>query len=115
MENPQSLIADYLYRAVKRPSIKDYMRVGDTAEVFEITVDRDAPIAGETLSTAGAEGLLPEGVLIVAVERNGDAEPITPHGDTEIREGDLLTVYAQEGATPDVTDTFGHYEDHEFA
>ncbi|WP_323192039.1 TrkA family potassium uptake protein [Halostella sp. PRR32] len=115
MENPQSLIADYLYRAVKRPSIKDYMRVGDTAEVFEITVDDDAPIAGETLSSAGSKGLLPKGVLIVAVERNGDADPITPHGNTEIRVGDMLTVYAQDGATPDVTDTFGHYEDHEFA
>jgi trk system potassium uptake protein TrkA len=115
IENPQSLIAEYLYRAVKRPSIKDYMRVGDTAEVFEIRVDTDAPIAGKTLIDADESGLLPDGVLVVAVERNGEADPITPRGDTEIHVGDLLTVYSQKGATPDVTDAFGHYEDHDFA
>ncbi|WP_135819889.1 potassium channel family protein [Halostella litorea] len=115
MENPQSLIAEYLYRAVKRPSIKDYMRVGDTAEVFEITVDEDAPIANKTLIEADEEGLLPHGVLVVAIERNGEADPITPQGGTEIHGGDMLTVYSQEGATPSVTDAFGHYEDHDFA
>jgi trk system potassium uptake protein TrkA len=115
MENPQSLIAEYLYRAVKRPSIKDYMKVGDTAEVFEITVGEDAPIAGQTLQAANESGLLSNDFLIVAVERNsGDnGTPITPRGDTRIEAGDLLTVYAAEGATPDVTDVFGHYEDHE--
>ncbi|WP_121822147.1 potassium channel family protein [Halostella salina] len=115
MENPQSLIAEYLYRAVKRPSIKDYMRVGDTAEVFEITVDEDAPIANKTLIEADEAGLLPHGVLVVAIERNGEADPITPQGGTEVHAGDLLTVYSQDGATPDVTDAFGHYEDHDFA
>ncbi|WP_435335502.1 potassium channel family protein [Haloarchaeobius sp. TZWWS8] len=112
MENPQRLISEYLYRAVKRPSIKDYMRVGDTAEVFEITVDEDAPIAGLTLSETNERGLLDRGILIVAVERNGNGDPITPRGDTRIEAGDLLTVYASDGATPDVTDVFGHYADH---
>ncbi|NHN47380.1 TrkA family potassium uptake protein [Halostella sp. JP-L12] len=115
IEHPQSLIAGYLYRAVKRPSIKDYMRVGDTAEVFEITVDDDAPIANKTLIEADEAGLLPQGVLIVAIERNGKGDPITPRGDTEIHVDDLLTVYSQDGATPDVTNIFGHYEDHDFA
>ncbi|MFC4407136.1 potassium channel family protein [Haloarchaeobius iranensis] len=115
MENPQSLIAEYLYRAVKRPSIKDYMKVGDTAEVFEITVDTDAPIDGKTLREANESDLLTDDFLIVAIERDGvdDRSPITPRGDTRIEAGDLLTVYAAEGATPDVTDVFGHYEDHE--
>ncbi len=31
MQNPQRLIAEYLYRAVKRPSIEDFMRIGDHA------------------------------------------------------------------------------------
>jgi trk system potassium uptake protein TrkA len=111
MENPQRLISEYLYRAVKHPSIKDYMKVGDTAEVFEITVDEEAPIAGLTLIEANDRDLLGHGILIVAVERNGNGDPITPSGNTRIETGDLLTVYAQEGATPDVTDVFGHYED----
>ena len=110
MENPQRLIAEYLYRAVKRPSIVDYMRVGESAEVFEITVSENAPIADRTIS--GAADLLHEDMLIVAIEREGEANPITPRGPTEIHAGDILTVYSGEGATPEVTDVFGHYEDH---
>jgi trk system potassium uptake protein TrkA len=112
MENPQRLIAEYLYRAVKRPSIVDYMRIGDEAEVFEIRVSEEAPIVGTTIEEAASEGLLHGDVLVVALERGAEATPITPRGDTEIHAGDLLTVYSAEGATPDVTDVFGHFEDH---
>jgi len=113
MENPQRLIAESLFRSVERPSIVDYMRVGDVAEVFEITVGEDAPIAGLTLIEADEEGLLDEDTLVVAIEREGADRPITPRGGTRIEHGDLLTVYSGTGATPEVTDIFGHYEDHE--
>ncbi|WP_276258555.1 potassium channel family protein [Haloglomus litoreum] len=112
MGNPQRLIAEYLYRAVKRPAIVDYMRVGQEAEVFEITVDGDAPVAGMTVAEAASAGHIGDELLIVAVEREGRDEPITPRGDTELRAGDLLTVYSARGATPDVTDVFGVYGDH---
>lgn len=112
MQNPQRLIAEYLYRAVKRPAIVDYMRVGENAEVFEISVGEDAPIAGSTIQRAASEGLVPDDVLVVAVERAGADDPITPRGDTEMRAGDIVTVYSQRGATPEVTDVFGHFEDH---
>jgi trk system potassium uptake protein TrkA len=111
IENPQRLIAEYLYRAVKRPSIVDYMRVGDRAEVFEITVAADAPVAGRTIREAADEGYLTAEMLVVAIDRE-DANPITPRGNTELRAGDLLTVYSAVGATPEVTDVFGHFEDH---
>lgn len=112
MENPQQLIAEYLYRAVARPAIIDYMRIGDEAEVFEITVTEDAPIAGKTLIESGEEGILPEDVLIVAIEREGRDPPITPRGSIQIEPEDMLTVYSGFGATPELTDIFGHYEDH---
>ncbi|WP_262181017.1 potassium channel family protein [Haloarcula laminariae] len=111
MQNPQRLIAEYLYRAVKRPSIVDFMRIGEQAEVFEITVKQSAPIAGKTLQEATASDLLGPDVLIVAIEREGTDEPITPRGGTRIEADDLLTVYSATGATPEVTDVFGHTED----
>ena len=111
MENPQELIAEHLYRSVARPAIVDYMRIGDDAEVFEITVTEDAPIAGKALHEAATEELLPEDVLIVAIEREGQDPPLTPRGGTRIQAGDLLTVYSGFGADPDLTDVFGHYED----
>jgi trk system potassium uptake protein TrkA len=115
IENPQRLIAEYLYRAVTRPSIVDYMPVGESAGVFEITVGGDAPIAGETLQAAAEEGLLGDEVLVVAVERDGENSPMTARGDTTIQAGDLLTVYSSVGATPDITDVFGHATNHESA
>jgi len=113
MQNPQRLIAEYLYRAVKRPSIVDFMRIGEQAGVFEITVENTAPIAGKTLQEANDAGLIQSDVLIVAIERNGEGEPITPRGETRIEPNDLLTVYSATGATPEVTGVFGHTEGHD--
>ena len=113
IENPQQLIAGYLYRAVARPAIVDYMQVGDEAEVFEITVTEDAPLAGKTLTEAGKTNLLPDDVLIVAIERKGEEKPLTPRGNTKIQPNDLLTVYSAIGAEPELTDIFGHDEDRE--
>jgi len=113
MQNPQQLIAEYLYRAVARPAIVDYMRIGEDAEVFEITVTEEAPVAGKTLQEATQEGLILDDMLVVAIEREGNDHPITPRGETTIRAGDLLTVYSGVGADPEITDIFGHYEDRE--
>jgi len=112
VENPQRLIADYLYRAVERPAIIDFMQLSGNAEVFEIAVAEDAPITGKTLQEADSEGLLGEDTLIVAIEQPEDEPPITPKGGTRIEAGDILTVYSASGATPEVTDVFGHSDDH---
>jgi trk system potassium uptake protein TrkA len=111
MLNPQQLIAEHLYRSVARPAIVDYMRIGEDAEVFEITVTEEAPIAGKTLQEAAQAALLTDDILVVAIERDPDTQPITPKGNTRIEEGDLLTVYSGMGADPEITDIFGHYED----
>ncbi|GAA0507656.1 trk system potassium uptake protein TrkA [Halorubrum aquaticum] len=111
MQNPQSLIAEYLYRAVSRPSVVDFMHIGEEAEVFEITVGSDAPIAGKTLREADEEGLIEEETLIVAIERDREDSPITPRGTTRIEANDLLTVYSGRGVTPDVAEVFGHTGD----
>jgi len=111
MENPQSLIAEYLYRAVKRPSIVDFMHIGEEAEVFEIMVKSDATIIGKTLQEANDQGLIGDEMLIVAVERDTADQPITPRGSTVIKEDDIVTVYSADGVTPDVANIFGHAED----
>lgn len=111
MENPQQLIAEYLYRAVARPAIVDFLRIGEEAEVFEITITEDAPIAGKTIEEAAQEDMLPDDVLIIAVERDAQESPITPRGSTTFESGDLVTVYSGFGAEPELTDLFGHYED----
>lgn len=112
IENPQRLIAEYLYQSVKRPTISDFMRVGEEAAIFEIMVIDGAPIDGLTLGDAAQRGLLGEEMLIIAVERGGTGDPVVPSGNTTIRGGDEVTVYSGSGATPEITDIFGHLEDH---
>ncbi|MFB6121616.1 MAG: TrkA family potassium uptake protein [Halobacteriaceae archaeon] len=104
IENPQRLIAEYLVRAVQRPSVKDFMHLADSAEVFEITVTQGAPLAEVTLEEAGDRGFIGEEVLVVAIERDSDV--ITPRGDTTIHAGDLVTVFSRQGMTGDVMAQF---------
>ena len=112
MQNPQRLIAEYLYRGVVRPSIVDFMRIGEDAEVFEIDVGPGAPIADKSIAAADDEGLLSDEMIIVAIERESEPNPLTPRGETVIETGDLVTVYSARGAVSGVTDVFGRYEDH---
>lgn len=104
LENPQRLIAEYLVRAVQRPSVKDFMSLGGTAEVFEITITDHSSIAGQSLAVAGESGSIPDGVLIIAIERND--EIITPHGETTIEAGDLVTIFSKNGVTDTLMELF---------
>jgi trk system potassium uptake protein TrkA len=104
LENPQKLIAEYLVRAVERPAIKDFMTLAGDAEIFEVIVTEDAPIAEKTIIEADEENLIGEDVLVVAIER-GD-EVITPKGNTVIHAGDLVTVFSREGVTQRVVNEF---------
>jgi trk system potassium uptake protein TrkA len=56
--------------------------------------------------------VLPDDALVVAVERNGDGDPITPRGTTRIEARDLVTVYSATGATPSVTRLFRDDAEH---
>lgn len=104
LENPQHLIAEYLYRAVQRPSVKDFMHLGDNAEVFEITATKGSEIVGMSLLEADERGLFGDDVLIVAVQRGQSV--ITPSGETTIQPGDLVTVFSKRGFVPDVMELF---------
>ncbi|MFB6088074.1 MAG: TrkA family potassium uptake protein [Haloarculaceae archaeon] len=104
LENPQQLIAEYLVRAMQRPSIQDFMSLEGNAEIFEITVTDAAPIAEMSLEETDEAGLIGEDVLIVAIERSG--EVLTPRGSSVIHAGDLVTVFSREGATETVVEEF---------
>lgn len=102
MENPASAVAQYLYRALQSPSIRDFMSIGGgEAEIFEIVVTDRAPVVGKTLN-----GLrLPhKDALIVAITR--DSEIIIPRGDTVIKEGDRATVFALAKRIEEITKLF---------
>ena len=104
VESPHELNGQYLYRAVQRPAIKDSMRVGSGGEIFELTIEEGAPIAGLSLIDADSEGLLPQETVIVAIVR--DDELHIPRGESNIKAGDTVTVFAKNGASDRITDVF---------
>ena len=79
----------------RREPLADYISLAGGAEVVELSVHAQAPIAGRTLEEAARDGVLEEGTLVVAIER--DDEVLTPRGETEIRPHDVVTVFAPEG------------------
>ena len=104
VESPHELNGQYLYRAVQRPAIQDSMQVGAGGEIFELTVDEGAPIAGLSLIDADADGLLPEETVIVAIVR--DDELRIPRGESDMQTGDTVTIFAKSGASDHITDAF---------
>jgi len=108
IENPQSLIADYLYHSVRYPEVKDFMDVDSRTELVQITVDEGAPVAGVTLSEARRDGYISEDTVVVAVRR--DDEVLTPKGDTDLRPDDIVTVFVNESEMDDAIGCFSSGE-----
>jgi len=104
VESPHELNGQYLYRAVQRPAIRDFMEVGGGGEIFEVTVEQGAPIAGLSLVDADSEGLLPQETIIVAIVRDGDLH--IPRGKSDIQVGDTVTIFAKNGASDTITEAF---------
>lgn len=104
IENPQRLIADYLYHSVRYPNVSDFIELDDTTELVELTVTEDAPMNGQRLNTALESGRLPEGCLVVALERNDTIR--APRGETTIHAGDHVTVFTDDAALSDAVSAF---------
>ncbi len=93
MENPDVIVAEYLYNAVQRPKIKDLVTLSGGAQVFRAVVTERSPLVGKSLRESGEAGLIPDGILIAAIEREG--QTIIPAGATVIQAGDLITVFSK--------------------
>ncbi|QLG29003.1 winged helix-turn-helix transcriptional regulator [Halorarum halophilum] len=85
-------------------SLTDFISLAGSAQVVEITVDGSSSLAGLSLEEANDEGLLEDGVLIIAIERDGTM--ITPDGDTCIEADDVITLFSQEELSADLVDRF---------
>lgn len=85
-------------------SLTDFRSLSGGAEVVELTVSADAPIADMTLAEANDAELLPDEVLVVSLERGETIE--APRGDTTIQAGDVVTLFARSSLPNDTLDAF---------
>ncbi|MFQ3319953.1 MAG: Lrp/AsnC family leucine-responsive transcriptional regulator [Natronomonas sp.] len=74
------------------------------ADVVEVIVKEQAPIADKTLQEANEQGLLTSDVLVVRINRN--EETVTPTGETRIQEGDFVTIHSRSGLTDETLKAF---------
>lgn len=87
-----------------RTILTDFQSLAGGAELLELTVSADAEIIGHTLAEANQEGLLPDDVLVVSIER-GDRR-ITPGGGTTIEAGDVVSLFTRESVSEEFKHAF---------
>ena len=104
VESPHRLSGTQFYRAVHRPHVRDFMALGNGAEIVEIALEAGAPLADMTLEEAGRQGALSDDVIIVAVNRGNEMH--VPRGKTTLRGGDTITVLASKGVTDNLIEKF---------
>jgi trk system potassium uptake protein TrkA len=102
--NPFRLNGQFLYRTLQRPGVKDFMDLGNGAEIIEISVNEGAPLIHKDLQQINEKSLLPKESLVVAIKRK--EKLIVPDGNTEIHAGDLVTLFTREGVTRKLLNQF---------
>lgn len=98
--NPSVITAEYLYRAIRHPTVIDFMTLGDKAEIFKLVIPFNSTVIGKSIG----EIKLPSKVSIIAIERDG--EVIIPMKDTRFRENDSVTILARKDKIDKTTGIF---------
>jgi DNA-binding Lrp family transcriptional regulator len=78
----------------RRAELTDFISLTGGAEMIETTVGAEMPIVNCTLAEANDRSLLDDDVLVVGIERDGVV--LTPDGETELRAGDVVTLFSRE-------------------
>ncbi len=99
MENPEEVVANHLYNAVKRPNVQDFTLLSQGAQIFRLQVNEESPLVNRSISESTQREKLPETMRILAVARDG--EQSIPTGQTVIEPGDVLTIFSLERVSDD--------------
>ena len=102
MENPEEVVANHLYNAVKRPKVRDFTILPQGDQIFRLTVNDGSPLVGKPLADSSKRGIFPDTVLILAIERAD--QRLIPNGDTVVESADVLTVFSLERASDELVD-----------
>lgn len=102
MENPEEVVANHLYTAVKRPKVKDFTILSQGDQVFRIEITKDSLIAGRSLSECVSRELIPDHIAVVTVERDGKKE--IARAETIFAPEDALTLFAIERTSDELID-----------
>lgn len=98
--SPRAVVAEEITRFTREGGAENVALIeSHKAEVIEIEVEADSPLAGQTIRESVAS--LPERVVFGAITRNGSF--ITPRGDTVIEVGDHVVAFAPADVAEELT------------
>jgi trk system potassium uptake protein TrkA len=100
VKSPDYVMAESLYKSIKHPTVEEYMKVGEYAEIFRIPISENSGLSGKIIKKIG----LPKKSLIVAIER--DSKFIIPTDEVELFTGDKVTVLSHKDQVDKVAKLF---------
>tara|TARA_A200000113_G_scaffold219235_1_gene227738 strand:- start:1423 stop:2826 length:1404 start_codon:yes stop_codon:yes gene_type:complete len=100
---PDILLARRFEHILEPRRVVSQAFAGGRAEALEIEISSDSPVRGKKLREIGSDFY-----IVGALLRKGKV--IIPHGDTEIKTGDLVTIVLQSGAFSSVINLFSGSE-----
>ena len=87
-----------------RKTLDDFTSLAGGSEIVEVTAGEGALIVGRQPSRAGKRGILDSETLVIAIERDGRV--LTPHGETTVEAGDLVTLFSRDGIADETLSAF---------
>lgn len=102
MENPEEVVANHLYTAVKRPKVKDFTILSQGDQIFRIVVKTESILVGKSFAECVNRDIVPNSIAVIAVEHEGKREIVTPK--TIFALDDVLTLFSLERASDEIID-----------
>ena len=102
MENPEDVVANHLYNAVKRPKVKDFTILPRGDQIFRLQIDERSPLVGRTLAESTGRKSIPSSMLVMTLEREEKRE--IPTGETTVEAGDVLTFFSLERVSDELVE-----------
>jgi trk system potassium uptake protein len=102
MENPEDVVAQHLYNAVKQPYVQDFALLPQGAQIFRLQITGDSPLANRSLAESIKRGTIPESIRVLAIAREDLETQSIAMGDSILSEGDILTLFSLQRVSDDV-------------
>ena len=102
MENPEDVVAQHLYNAVKQPNVQDFALLPQGAQIFRLQIKPESPLAGRSIADSIQRGIIPESIRVLAIARHDQDKQSIAMGDSTLAEGDILTLFSLQRVGDDV-------------
>ena len=101
MENPEDVVAQHLYNAVKQPNVQDFALLPQGAQIFRLQIAGESPLANRSIADSIQRGTIPESIRVLAIARDDQETQSIAMGDSILAEGDILTLFSLQRVSDD--------------